>query len=102
MLLLEEYEAIRLCDYDLLTHEEAARLMCISRATFSRVYETARRKVAKAMVEAAAIRFDGGNAVIDAEWFKCNRCKITFSVLPEGLHQCPFCKSKAVTQNTWL
>ena len=100
MLLLEEYEAIRLCDYDLLTHEAAARLMGISRATFSRVYETARRKVAKAMVEAAVIRFKGGSAIIDAEWFRCNRCKISFSLLPGSLQQCPFCKSGRLTQNT--
>lgn len=100
LLLLEEYEAIRLCDYDLLTHEDAARLMGVSRATFSRMYEAARRKVAKAMVEVTAIRFKGGNVIVDAEWFSCNKCKISFSLLPENLHQCPLCQSEKIIQNT--
>lgn len=99
-LLLEEYESIRLCDYELLNHEKAAQLMNISRSTFSRVYESARRKVAQAMVEGAVIRFKGAAEIIEAEWFKCGYCKITFSLTPGTPHQCPICRSKILTQNT--
>ena len=44
-LLYEEYEAIKLADYDLMNHQEAAKLMGVSRATFARIYESARRKI---------------------------------------------------------
>ena len=41
VLLFEEYEAIRLADYENLTQEEAAKKMDISRPTFTRVYDKA-------------------------------------------------------------
>ncbi|GAF05298.1 DUF134 domain-containing protein [Saccharicrinis fermentans] len=47
-LLYEEYEAIKLADYDLMNHHEAAVLMGVSRPTFARIYESARRKIAVA------------------------------------------------------
>jgi uncharacterized protein len=88
---LEEYEALKLCDYELLTHAEASTLMNISRPTFTRVYESARRKIAKALVEACTICFEGGKVVFDMHWYKCNQCKITFT-LQEGKEKvCPLC-----------
>ena len=96
---LEEYEAMKLCDYDRLTHEKAAALMGISRPTFSRVYESARQKLARAMVEVSAIVFNKGNAVLGIEWFRCNNCNIIFSIFPDNLKQCPFCKSEEITPN---
>ena len=41
-LLFEEYEAIKLADYENLTQEEAALKMNISRPTFTRLYDKAR------------------------------------------------------------
>jgi len=78
----EEYEAINLCDYEFLTQAEAAKLMKVSRPTFTRIYESVRRKIAKAFVEGSCIHFEGGNVSI-ADWFKCHECKITFT-LPEN------------------
>ena len=52
----EEYEAIKLADYDLMNHQQASQLMGVSRATFARVYESARRKIARALVETREIR----------------------------------------------
>jgi len=43
---LEEYESLRLADYENLTQEEAARKMNISRPTFTRLYDKARKNVA--------------------------------------------------------
>jgi predicted DNA-binding protein (UPF0251 family) len=87
----EEYEAIKFCDYELLTHAEASVLMNVSRPTFTRVYESARRKIAKAFVEASTICFEGGKVVFDMLWHKCNRCSITFTI-PEGQSgKCPVC-----------
>ena len=47
-LLYEEFEALRLADYEDLNQEVAAKKMNISRPTFTRLYDKARKKVAKA------------------------------------------------------
>ncbi|PLW95471.1 MAG: DNA-binding protein [Marinilabiliales bacterium] len=76
---LEEYESIRLCDYDLLNHAEACELMHVSRATFARIYESARRKVAKAFVEGRAILIQGGDFKFEEKWWKCHDCGSVFN-----------------------
>jgi predicted DNA-binding protein (UPF0251 family) len=94
----EEYEAVSLCDYELLTQAEAANMMNVSRPTFTRIYESARRKIAKAFVEGSCIHFEGGNVVI-ANWYKCSTCKITFTLPENGDQFCPFCKSLVIIEN---
>lgn len=87
----EEYESLKLCDYDLLKHEEAAALMNISRPTFSRIYESARRKLAKAFVEVCTIRIDGGCASLYPVWLKCPHCNVSFLETDDGPNACPLC-----------
>lgn len=57
----EEWEAILLADYKGLEQEEAAKLMGISRPTFSRTLSSARKAVAKALAEGSALEIDGGD-----------------------------------------
>ena len=95
----EEYEALNLCDYELLTQAEAAKLMNVSRPTFTRIYESVRRKIAKAFVEGSCIYFEGGN-VAYANWYKCTHCKITFSLLENADKHCPFCKKTILEENS--
>lgn len=88
----EEYEAIKLADYDLMNHAEAAQLMGVSRATFARIYETARRKIAKAFVECRTIDTVYGNATLDGNWFECNACNARFTTPAEQhKNECPLC-----------
>lgn len=58
---LDEFEALRLADRDGLHHEVAAARMGISRATFGRIVESARRKVAEALCTGKALQIAGGN-----------------------------------------
>ena len=95
----EEYEALNLCDYELLTQAEAAKLMNISRPTFTRIYESVRRKIAKAFVEGSCIHFEGGNVAF-ANWFKCPKCKITFTLTENVDKHCPLCKSEVIIENS--
>ena len=95
----EEYEAIKLCDYDMLTHDESCKLMQISRPTFTRIYQNARVKIAKALVEACTVVFNIGNAEVGIEWVKCNHCHISFSLLPNQQRKCPFCESEELNEN---
>ena len=94
----EEYEALNLCDYELLTQAEAAKLMNISRPTFTRIYESVRRKIAKAFVEGGCIHFEEGNVSI-VQWYKCEQCKITFTSTDGSEPSCPLCKTKVLTEN---
>ena len=87
----EEYESIKLCDYDLLKHEDAAALMNISRSTFSRIYESARRKIAKAFVEVCTIRTDGGCTSLYPVWLKCPHCNVSFLETNDETNACPLC-----------
>lgn len=95
-LLLEEYEAIRLLDYQNLTQEEAAVHMDISRPTLTRIYEEARNKVATAFVEGRDILFRGGDIYFDKNWFKCNDCQASFNHYTDVSPVCPVCSSSEV------
>ena len=61
---LDEVEAIRLADLDGSYQEQAAERMLISRPTFSRLIESAHRKIADALVNGKALRFEGGAIVL--------------------------------------
>lgn len=54
-LLPEELEALRLIDLQDLSQEEAAAAMDVSRSTLQRILSRARRQVALALVEGAAL-----------------------------------------------
>ena len=73
-LLYDEYEAIRLVDYEGLHQEQAARQMNVSRPTLTRIYEQARKTLAQALVEGNMVNIEGGNVQFDREWFRCRRC----------------------------
>lgn len=60
ILTVDEFEAIRLKDYEGLDQTEAAKKMGISQPTFQRIYESARKKIADALVNGKAIRIEGG------------------------------------------
>jgi len=74
-LLYEEYEAFRLMDYEGLNQTEAAEKMNVSRPTVTRIYNRARKTIAKALVEGNAIFIEGGNYSINENWYRCKKCK---------------------------
>ena len=54
----DEFESLRLADYEELYHKDAAKRMKISRQTFDRIILRARRKVAEALVNGQALRIE--------------------------------------------
>lgn len=64
---LDELEALRLADLDGLYQEQAAGRMGISRPTFSRIIEEARRKVADALIHGKALRMEGGAVIVKGD-----------------------------------
>ena len=59
-LTLDEFEAIRLACLNGLKHEDGAKLMRISRPTFSRIIASAHKKLADALVNIKVIKIEGG------------------------------------------
>ena len=62
---LDEFEAIRLADLEGDYQEQAAETMRVSRATFSRIVESAHRKIADVLVHGKALRIEGGPVDLD-------------------------------------
>jgi predicted DNA-binding protein (UPF0251 family)/predicted Fe-Mo cluster-binding NifX family protein len=63
----DELEALRLADLDGLYQEAAAFRMGVSRQTFGRIVESARRKVADAIINGKHLRIEGGKTVTRME-----------------------------------
>ncbi len=95
ILLFEEYEAIRLCDYDMVNHHEASVIMGVSRPTFTRIFASARQKIAKAFVEGLPMTIEGGKVYFDSDWYHCNHCHCDFSNPHKmsDMQNCPLCGS---------
>ncbi len=84
VLSLDEFEAIRLADLECLYQEEAAGKMNISRQTFGRIIESARKKIADVIMNGKALKIEGGSVAMDGlKHVRCPRCKQTFDVMNE-------------------
>ncbi len=95
ILLYEEYESIRLSDYEGLTQEQAAAKMNVSRPTFTRIYEKARRTIAQAFVEGKAIFIEGGNYHTDDCWYRCENC-MKLNISKTETSSCNYCHSNTL------
>lgn len=98
ILTLDEFEAIRLADYQGLDHSQSAVKMDISRSTFSRLVEKARHKVAQFLVEGKHLQIEGGEVHFRGNILRCMECghlmKTTMDSAPE---QCESCGSTELT-----
>ncbi|MFB6317116.1 DUF134 domain-containing protein [Saccharicrinis sp. FJH54] len=93
----EEYECIRLLDYEGMTQSDASELMEVSRPTLTRIYDSARRKIATAFTEARQLKIEGGQAIFADHWYECIDCKSRFNQ-PVNLTtvSCPVCNADNV------
>jgi uncharacterized protein len=92
MLKFEEYESIRLINYDGLSQDKAAEQMNVSRPTFTRIYNKALKQIAKSFVEGKAIEIEGGDYQLEKDWYRCKKCY----KLIEGLENHFKCKNCTV------
>jgi predicted DNA-binding protein (UPF0251 family) len=97
VLAVDELESMRLVDVDALYYEQAAEQMGVSRRTFGRIIDSARRKVAQALIEGMALRIEGGVIeMAEQRTFRCDDCEHEWQ-LPFGTgrpSECPQCQSK--------
>jgi uncharacterized protein len=100
-LTLDEYEALRLADLEGLYQEKAASRMNISRQTFGRIIEAARRKVADVLVNGKVLKIEGGSVSMNQERpVRCPRCRRAMSSDCSDRHEmsCPHCRVHAKNQ----
>ena len=94
---LDEFEAFRLADHIGLSHEEAAEEMEISRPTFSRLIEKARKKIADFIISGKVLNIDGGNIHFRNNIIRCKDCGQMFRIsFNEKIMECPACHSKNI------
>ncbi|MFP4557067.1 MAG: DUF134 domain-containing protein [Bacteroidales bacterium] len=97
---IEEYEALKLCDYDKYNHHQASAIMGVSRPTFSRIYASVRQKIALAFAEGKQIAIEGGKVYFDSDWYSCKGCGCYFNNPQRdvSITECPLCGSKKFSQ----
>ncbi len=99
-LLHEELEALRLADLEGRYQAESAEQLGVSRSTFQRIVVDARRKVAQALVDGAALHIEGGTFRVAAVCWECADCGHRWEIehgSGEGRPvQCPACGGGAL------
>ena len=84
ILLVEEFETLRLIDKEGLSQEECGTYMDVSRTTVQQIYALARKKVATALTDGLPLKIEGG------EYQLCNgrqeRCRFAGC----GKHRCAY------------
>ncbi|MHA2377729.1 MAG: DUF134 domain-containing protein [Candidatus Thorarchaeota archaeon] len=97
---VDEFEAIRLADFERVNQRKASSVMHVSQPTFNRILSSARNKVAEALVRGAALRIEGGEYVLpcDVRVFQCDDCgRSTEAPMGEPRpHACPDCGSSSL------
>lgn len=101
----EEYEAIRLADYENLKQEEAAKKLDVSRPTFTRIYNSARKKIALAFAEGKVLSFQNHTTTTPKEKscskksiLECISCGYSMRTCRINI-TCPQCGNRMVIKN---
>ena len=71
---VDEYETIRLIDYENVSQEECAVRMNIARTTAQAIYNSARTKLAKCLIEGYNLHVEGGNINVCDGSAGCPEC----------------------------
>jgi predicted DNA-binding protein (UPF0251 family)/DNA-directed RNA polymerase subunit RPC12/RpoP len=101
LITIDEFEAIKLSDFEGLSQRDASAVMHISQPTFNRVLASARSKVAKGLVQGYVLRIEGGRYVLadGTGILECLDCGSTVDMSSGDKSKCKDCGS---TRLRWL
>jgi predicted DNA-binding protein (UPF0251 family) len=103
ILSVEELESVRLVDHEGLEQEQAATKMGISRRVFWDDLQSARKKIADALVNGKAIEIKGGHFMLETKpTFRCDGCGNEWEE-PFGTgkpRRCPRCESGNIRRDS--
>ena len=77
ILTVDEYEALRLIDKEGFSQEECSSYMQVARTTVQMIYNSARKKLADALVDGLPLRIEGGHYQLcdgNHEFRGCSQC----------------------------
>jgi uncharacterized protein len=95
ILTLDEFESIKLADFEEMYQKQAALKMNISRQTFGRIVDSAHKKIADVLIHGKALKIEGGAIKVENPMkFKCRKCNYLFKqpIDPGNPMDCPRCK----------
>ena len=98
-LTLAEFEAMRLKHFINLSQQKAASTMGVSQPTFSRILESAHRKMTEALISGKNLKISGGNINFKKafEGYGCIKCNNEWEDESASRNRsvlCPKCNSK--------
>jgi predicted DNA-binding protein (UPF0251 family)/DNA-directed RNA polymerase subunit RPC12/RpoP len=101
LITIDEFEALRLADFEGLSQRDASIAMEISQPTFNRVLSSARHKVASGLVQGFVLRIEGGRyRLADGTGIlECIDCGASVDMSSEDKNSCQKCGS---TRLRWL
>lgn len=74
---VDEYECIRLIDYEGMTQEECAKQMNLVRTSIQAIYSSARRKLADCIVNGKGLKIEGGSYILCEGNLECCQKRLT-------------------------
>ena len=95
---LDEFEAIRLRDYHNIQQIRSAEIMEISQPTFHRTLTSARKKIAKALIEGNTLIIVGDDIITDKKRYKCNSCGFEWLSKEKEYEKCLDCQSEDIVK----
>ncbi len=98
LLNMDEFEAIRLNDYEEMDQARAAKKMGVSQPTFHRMLLSARKKLADALVNGKAIKIEGGVYKMMPGFGRGRGRMGGFAAGPGGECVCPSCGARVAHQ----
>ncbi|MFX1559395.1 MAG: DUF134 domain-containing protein [Promethearchaeota archaeon] len=101
LITIDEFEAIKLSDFEGLSQRDASAVMHISQPTFNRVLASARSKIAQGLVQGYVLRIEGGRYVLadGTGVLECLDCGSTVDMSSDDKSKCKDCGS---TRLRWL
>jgi predicted DNA-binding protein (UPF0251 family) len=101
LITIDEFEAIKLADFENLSQRDASSIMKVSQPTFNRILSSARSKIAEGLVQGSVLRIEGGRYVLadGTGQLECMDCGASVDMSSENKSTCKKCGS---TRLRWL